>query len=338
MDVNLRHSFGASRAQLIDLYPRLCYLLTSVETTHTHAWDGHPGFLDEAARDVLGGRGKRLRPLLLLLSADCAGGANEDSIAMAGIVEILHVASLIHDDVIDDAPSRHGRRSAKDQWGNKVSVLLGDYLIAGALGIFPPGDNHALVAGLSRVAAAMCFGQIEELRAVGQRMTEEQYLQIVLAKTSSLFGYACRVGAETAGGGEAVRQALASFGESFGVAFQLADDILDLVGTNGQSGKSEGRDLAERKWTLPLIRAHEMGNAASQERLDGILRADPPGADDLDTAREIARSTGAIDYAWGQTDAWLARARDHLASVPSSPAKQALLALAGDRFPMPVMT
>jgi geranylgeranyl pyrophosphate synthase len=257
---------------------------------------------------------------------------------MAAVIEIFHVASLIHDDVIDDAPSRHGRRSAKDQWNNKVSVLLGDYLIAGALSIFPRDDNHSLVAGVSRVAAAMCSGQVEELRAAGRRLTEEQYLQIVLAKTSSLLGYSCRVGAETAGGGEAIQQAFADFGESFGVAFQLADDILDLVGTNGQSGKAEGRDLAERKWTLPLIRAYEMGSAASQERLNGILQATLATTEDIEAAREIARSTGAIDYAWGQTDAWLARARGHLSSVPDSPAKQALLALAGDRFPMPVMT
>jgi geranylgeranyl pyrophosphate synthase len=338
METNPGRGFGLYRAQLIDLYPRLGDLLARAETAFGRAWEDQPGFLDQAAREVLSGRGKRLRPALLLLAADCAGGATESSIAMASIVEIVHVASLIHDDVIDDAPSRHGRRSAKDQWGNKVSVLLGDYLIAGAFSILPRDDGNRLIAGISRVAATMCSGQIGELRAAGKRMTEEEYLGIVLAKTGSLFSYCCEVGVQTAGGNGALQDALARFGESFGIAFQLADDILDLVGTNGQSGKSEGRDVAERKWTLPLIHAYNRGDERVRQRLSQMLMTTGPTPDDIAAAREMARSTGAIDYSWSQADEWLARARQHLATVPDSPAKQALLALAGDRFPMPVMT
>jgi geranylgeranyl pyrophosphate synthase len=329
---------GASRAELIALYPRLGDLLARTEAAFPRAWKDRPGFLTRAAQDVLSGRGKRLRPIALLLSADCAGGATESSIAMASLVEIVHVASLIHDDVIDDAVSRHGRRSAKDRWGNKVSVLLGDYLIACALNLLPPDDGHKYTLGLARVAARMCAGQIDELRAAGRRLTEKEYLDIVLAKTGSLFSYSCESGADTAGGSPDLKQALAAFGENFGVAFQLADDVLDLVGTNGQSGKSEGRDLAEGKWTLPLILAYHRADDEARAGLTSLLAPGAPSPIARDAAREIVRATGAVDHCWERVNESLAIARDHLAPLPDSQAKRALLALAGDRFPMPVMT
>jgi len=337
-DTNPGVGLGASRAELIALYPRLGDLLTRAEAAFARAWNGQPGFLTRAAQEVLSGRGKRLRPVTLLLSADCAGGATDSSIAMASLVEIVHVASLIHDDVIDDALSRHGRRSAKDRWGNKVSVLLGDYLIASALNLLPSDDGHKYTLGLSRVAARMCAGQIDELRAAGRRLTEKEYLDIVLAKTGSLFSYSCESGADTAGGPPELKKALAAFGESFGVAFQLADDVLDLVGTNGQSGKSEGRDLAEGKWTLPLILAYDRADDEARAGLASLLGPDTPSPGARDTACEIVRATGAVDHCWARVNESLAAARDHLAAVPDCEAKQALLALASDRFPMPVMT
>ncbi len=337
-DTNPEGGLGASRAELIALYPRLGDLLTRAEAAFARVWNGQPGFLARAAQDVLSGRGKRLRPVALLLSADCAGGATESSIAMASLVEIVHVASLIHDDVIDDALSRHGRRSAKDRWGNKVSVLLGDYLIASALNLLPSDDGHRYTLGLARVAARMCAGQIDELRAAGRRLTEKEYLDVVLAKTGSLFSYSCESGADTAGGSPELQQALAAFGENFGIAFQLADDVLDLVGTNGQSGKSEGRDLAEGKWTLPLILAYHRADDAARAGLTSLLGPDASSPAAHDTAREIVLATGAVDHCWARVNEWLASARDHLAAVPDCEAKHALLALAGDRFPMPVMT
>jgi octaprenyl-diphosphate synthase len=337
-DTNPRGGLGVSRLELIALYPRLGDLLVRTEAAFARAWESQPGFLSRAAQDVLSGRGKRLRPVTLLLSADCAGGATDDSIAMASLVEIMHVASLIHDDVIDDALSRHGRRSAKDRWGNKVSVLLGDYLIASALNLLPSDDGHGYTVGLSRVAARMCSGQIDELRAAGRRLTETECLDIVLAKTGSLFSYACQCGAETAGATPELANAFAAFGESFGVAFQLADDVLDLVGTNGRSGKSEGRDLAEGKWTLPLILAYH--HAGDEARADLTALLGPGGVSPAarDTAREIVHATGAVDLCWTRVNESLAAARRHLAPIPDSEAKRALLALAGDRFPMPVMT
>jgi len=338
MDCSPERGLGLARAQLLDVYPRLGDLMARVEGLIARACGGDHGFLTQAARESLTGRGKRLRPILLLLSAECVGGANDSSVAMASLVEMIHAASLIHDDVIDDAASRHGDRSARIAWGSKVSVLLGDYLIAGALGLFPQDHSGRLISGLSSAAARMCQGQVNELLATGRRMSEEEYLQIIRDKTGSLFSYCGAAGVETVGGPAGLGKALARFGESFGVAFQLADDILDLIGSNGQSGKSEGQDLAERKWTLPLIYAYQQGEEPVRDRLASLLASAELSVEMVEMVREIAWATRAIGYAWGRVEEWLRRARDELADAPACRAKQALLALAGERFPMPVMT
>lgn len=340
MDSEAGLGLGASRAQLVDLYPRLGDLLAQVEAAIARVWDDQQSFLSRAAQEVLSGRGKRLRPILLLLSAECGGGANDSSIAMAGVVEIVHAASLVHDDVIDDAPSRRGRRSAKQVWGNKVSVLLGDFLIAGAFNLLAGVATGQLMSDLARVASRMCDGQVTELRSAGQGrpVTEQQYLGVVRAKTASLFQFCCQAGVETAGGPASRAVPLGRFGENFGMAFQLADDILDLVGSDGRSGKSEGRDLAERKWTLPLIHLYQQGDQATRERLAEMLEAEQLSGHELELARDMARAAGSVEYAWARAGEWLAAAREQLAAVPEGAAKQALLLLAGERFPLPVMT
>ena len=241
----------AGSMRLAELYPALDGLLARVERGIEQVWTGERGFLGTAAQRALSGRGKRLRPSILLLAAECAGGATETSLALASVVEVLHTASLVHDDVVDEAVSRRGRRSANAMYGNKVSVLLGDYLIARALNLIPPGESEWLSPLVAEVAAAMCAGQVKEVRAAGAPLTEEEYVEIVKGKTASLFALCGRIGARSAGGPPEVVESLARFGESFGVAFQFADDILDLVGTNGRSGKPEGRDLAQRKFTSP---------------------------------------------------------------------------------------
>ena len=133
-------------------------------------------------------------------------------------------------------------------------------------------------------------------------------------------------------------EALTRFGKRFGVAFQVADDILDLVGTDGQSGKPQGRDLAERKWTLPLIRAFECAEPSVRSQLTEILAGERVSRQDVLTVRELAEAAGAIDYAWGRAEEWLRSAREQLDAVPESSAREALLAMAGERFPMPVMS
>jgi geranylgeranyl pyrophosphate synthase len=176
------------------------------------------------------------------------------------------------------------------------------------------------------------------MRASGRQLAEEQYLEIVRLKTGSLFAFCGRAGAQTADGSAGTTAALERFGEAFGVAFQLADDILDFVGCDGRSGKPEGRDLAERKCTLPLILAAERGGEEVSDQLQGVLRGEKPSAVDLQAARELAEATGAVALAWSKVSEWRQAARRELTEVPESPARDALRKLCAEGFPMPVMT
>jgi len=331
------HICWTQRREIIEAYPLLAELLGQVEAGLQGAWEGDAEFLRRAAQEVLSGPGKRLRPSLLLLSAECSGGANERSVAVASVVEIVHTASLIHDDVVDESQSRRGRRSARALWGSKLSVLLGDYLIARAFRLLPEQDHRELSTRLAEVARRMCDGQIRELRNAWRHVTEAEYLEIVAAKTGSLFGFCGGAGALTAGASLEAAAALARFGERFGVAFQLADDILDFVGTNGRSGKPAGRDFLEGKLTLPLILMAERGGVEVREHLTRVMEARAVCLDELETVREMARATGAVEDAWGRFEEWLADTREQLALLPDTPARQALLDLAGEHFPLPVM-
>ena len=312
-------------------------LLAQVEAGLQRAWEGDAEFVRRAAREALSGRGKRLRPSLLLLSAECSGGANQRSVAVAGVVEIVHTASLIHDDVVDESQSRRGRRSARAVWGSKLSVLLGDYLIARAFHLLPEQDHRELSTELAEVARRMCEGQIRELRNAWRQSDEAEYLEIVGAKTGSLFAFCGSAGARTAGASAEAAAALARFGDHFGTAFQLADDILDFVGTDGRSGKPAGRDFLEGKLTLPLILMAERGGAEARAYLMRVTAARAASLDELEAVREMARATGAVEHAWRRFEACLAEARKQLAPLPDTPARQALLDLAGEHFPLPVM-
>lgn len=319
-----------------EFYAPLAELLGSVEAEIARLWETESGFLNLAVRRTLSGRGKRLRPVLTLLTAECVGGATARTRRFAAVAEVVHAASLVHDDVVDGALSRRGRRSAKAAWGNKISVLLGDYLIARAFIRLEEEDAEQLALELAKVARQMCDGQILELRLTGRLISEEQYFRIVRAKTASLFGLCGKAGVVTAGGPAELAAAFQEFGEHFGLAFQIADDILDLVGSNGRSGKSQGRDLAERKMTLPLILAAR-AEPDVRARIRTLLSAAKAGAGGLRLAQQFVRSTRALEQSWEAVHGSLARARASLAAAPDSEAKQALLSLAGAHFPLPVM-
>lgn len=330
----------SGRATDMDLtacHPQLPALVAQVEARIASLWQQERGFLPRAAARAVSGRGKRLRPIMVLLAAECGGRADDRAIALAAAVELIHSASLVHDDVVDDAAHRRGRSSAKALWGNRLSVLLGDYLVAKAFTLLPEEERQRLLPHMVQVAVRMCEGQVEELRGAGRLRSEEGYLNVVRAKTGALFAFCARAGAELGGAGPHLVGRLERFGECFGVAFQIADDILDLVGTDGRSGKPEARDLSERKFTLPLILAASLGGAGVRRQLAQLGRQAEIGPEEIRRARQIVEATGALPRAWDQVARWLGRAREALEPVPEGPAKQALLLLAGAAFPLPLM-
>jgi octaprenyl-diphosphate synthase len=303
--------------------------------------------VDQAARHVANSVGKRLRPSLMLLAARAvrpdsaaasgdpgpSGVDGERCIMAAAVIEVLHGVSLVHDDVIDEAETRRGSASARMLWGNKMAVLLGDHLLAGAFKRLTKSGDAYVMAAIADTAVEMCRGQIQEIALAGPDLTEAQYLEIVSAKTASLFATSCRLGAALAGGGECAQQALDAFGRGFGIAYQITDDLLDLTGTAREMGKPVARDLAQGQITMPLIYALREGSAAQRAQLLACLDGRPgraPDALDLAAVRRVVADAGGIAYAANRAQDFCQQAMAELETLPPSSARESLLALARD--------
>jgi len=212
--------------------------------------------------------GKRLRPLFLILSAEMAGYKEDARLTLAGIIESIHTASLLHDDVIDDAEVRRGKAPAHSIWGNQVVILVGDFLYSNALRLAVMQKNHRIMEVLSKTTTRMTEGEILQLTKIGNPdITEEEYLDIISAKTGVLFSAACRIGVILGSLPEDMENALSRFGMKMGTAFQMADDILDYKADEAALGKRLGKDVKEGKITLPLI---YLLNTASHEEVEEV--------------------------------------------------------------------
>jgi len=218
--------------------------------------------ITEAVRRMLAAGGKRLRPRLTLLAAESCGGTAREHLELAAYMELIHVATLIHDDVVDQAATRRGVNSTATDFGNRVSVLAGDYLFAwifkNVTARYDPPIPHILSATL----AAICDGEVLQLRAMGRLdLTIDEYTDVVAKKTASLFAASAECGAHAVGAGPASVDALRTFGTEYGIAFQMIDDLLDMTADETTVGKPVGNDLRERKVTIPLIFALQSGDA-----------------------------------------------------------------------------
>lgn len=325
------------RLRLEELRPSLAENLEKVEEELARASGSSLLTFREGAAHVLGGRGKRLRPIITLLSAEACGEVRPEAIICAAVVELVHTASLVHDDVIDDSRVRRGEDSAKSVWGNKRSILLGDFLLNRAFSRILELGEPELLRRLAVVADEMCHGEMAEVEAAGGELAEEAYLEIISAKTASLFSLSAVLGAGAADGRQEWRERLATYGRQFGLAFQIADDILDLVGDTGSSGKPTGHDLADRKLTLPLIRMLEAGSERERKAVRALLAAEVIGEAELMLGRRLALEGGGVDYAWQKATAHLAAASAALEALPGNGGKRALQLLLGEVFPLPVL-
>jgi len=281
-------------AHLLDL-PRLEDELSSLERRLTEAVSTEDPFLTQVARHLVDAGGKRLRPALTLAAAG-AGSADgpvaPDEVLLGGVsVELVHVGSLCHDDVIDEAATRRGVETVNAKWGNLIAILAGDFLLARASEI-AAGLGTEVAGLLAATIAKLCQGQTLEIQAAYDvNRSETSYLAAIAGKTASLMSAACRIGALTAGLDRDQLEALTSYGHAFGMVFQICDDVLDVVGTDQMLGKPAGLDMVAGVYTLPVIRtlADEDSGAELRPLLGGPL--DPP---ERDKARAIVRSSGAI--------------------------------------------
>jgi geranylgeranyl pyrophosphate synthase len=303
------------------------YLL--VENFFESSFSTDNALITEAVRRMLAAGGKRLRPRVALLAAESVGGVPADHLRLAAFMELIHVATLIHDDVVDGAETRRGVNATAVDFGNRVSVLAGDYLFAWIFKNVTADYPHPIPHILSATLADITDGEVLQLRSLGELGTTlATYVDVAAKKTASLFAASAECGALAAGGSPFAVKALREFGTALGIAFQMRDDLLDLTADEATLGKPVGNDLRERKMTVPLVLALEGADREFRSDVERFF------AGDDDTRERIAGIVAGIEAAGGlsQTEAVLAgyveRAKQSLAPLGNAPARAELAALA----------
>ena len=271
-------------------------------------------------------RGKRLRPALVLLTAQACGGVRAEHPTLAAVVEMIHTATLVHDDILDEAEIRRHASTINAEWGNETAVLLGDYLFTHAFHLAASLESTLACRWIGRATNLVCEGEMQQVHNRGNiDLDEAAYFAIIRGKTAELTAVSCRLGAQYAGAGPEIVAAMDDYGRDLGVAFQIADDVLDLWGDESATGKSLGTDLEKQKLTLPVIRLLDTAPAGLASRLRRMI-AEPND----DTRREIRpylESSGALEYAWTRAKAVAAQASASLDILPETAAKGLLRSL-----------
>jgi len=285
-------------------------------------------------REVLASGGKRIRPALLALASRATGGSGyepDGAVTLLGAaVEAVHVASLLHDDVVDGAALRRGRTTANAVWGDSISIFAADYLFAAVFAALASPANVALLRYLSHAVVRMCEAEVLQARSShDSSVREECYLRIIEGKTAALMSAACRIGALLGGADGAVAEALATYGRSFGIAFQMTDDLLDLTGAASEVGKAPGADIRSGYFTLPLIRLRDGLSGPDLGKFHTVTsRGSDLSDDDMRWLTEAASAAGVIEECTGIAAAAAEQAIDALSPLAASPASEALAALA----------
>jgi octaprenyl-diphosphate synthase len=283
--------------------------------------------VSQVSQYIVSSGGKRLRPLIVLLAARALGYTGEQHIRAAAIIEFIHTATLLHDDVVDSSSRRRGKDSANTVFGNQASVLVGDFLYSRAFQIMVDIGDMRVMQILADATNTIAAGEVLQLMNVHDPdTTEDAYRQVIYRKTARLFEAGAQIAAVMAQRSSGDEASMIEYGRSLGMAFQLVDDALDFDASPEELGKNLGDDLAEGKATLPLIYAMQHGDSAQRELIrNAVLEG---GLDDLETIRSIIESTGALQYTAARAQEAAAVAIDALSEIPDSDYKQALIAIA----------
>ncbi|MGZ5498443.1 MAG: polyprenyl synthetase family protein [Candidatus Aminicenantales bacterium] len=278
---------------------------------------------------VLRKKGKRLRPALVLLTSRLFSPGSEESVFLASLVELLHTASLIHDDIVDNAGVRRGKESVHTKWGPNITVLLGDYLYIKSIGLSLQSRHERVIRLLADVSARMVEGELDEYARSGDlKITEGQYLDIVENKTAVLFGACCRIGAILGLASPEEEEAVAAYGLNLGKTFQIVDDLLDVTGDARVLGKPVLSDLGEGRITLPLIRALESGGRAGRDRVKSLVgRKDISGEERRELVAALDAG-GALDYATGRAREFAEKSLEAINPFPDTTPRETLIRLA----------
>ncbi|MCA1792071.1 MAG: octaprenyl diphosphate synthase [Thioalkalivibrio sp.] len=283
--------------------------------------------INQLSEYIIRSGGKRLRPLLAILAARACGYQGESHVTLAAVVEFIHTATLLHDDVVDASELRRGQETANQLFGNEAAVLVGDFLYSRAFEMMVDVGSMRVMEILAHATNVIAEGEVMQLMNCHDADVDEaRYMEVIRSKTAKLFEASCQLGAVLAGRPEAEERALARYGMHLGTAFQLIDDVLDYSSGSDITGKRMGDDLAEGKPTLPLIRALSIGVPDDQAVIRGAIESG--GRDEVDAVLAVIQRTEALDYARAQAEEEATMAITAVASLPPSAHRDALTELA----------
>lgn len=305
--------------------------LQAVEQQLLQMSDDSGAQIREMTRHMVQSGGKRIRPIMTLLAARTFA-ADEDvekTVPVAAAAELIHMATLAHDDVIDKASTRRGEATVNSLWDNHTAVLAGDVMLARALVMLVDHGTPAIVRIMSDMIRRMCDGEIEQKATLGRLdQTELDYFERIEKKTALFFAACCETGAIHQGAAPEHVEALAEYGRNIGMAFQIVDDLLDVSADAAVVGKPVGNDLAEGVFTLPIL--YVMRQDGVGPRVSDILRTWPLTTGQIDELLTLVRQNGAIEYSQGVAEDFVRRAQQHLETVPTSPGRELLFRVADE--------
>jgi octaprenyl-diphosphate synthase len=281
--------------------------------------------ITEIAEYLREGGGKRIRPSLLLLAAHLLGYSGSGAIRMGAVVEMVHTATLVHDDIIDGADTRRGRPSPNTTWGNEKCVLAGDWLYMQAFRVALEEKNLRVLELLIGLTQQMVEGELLQIQRLGKAVSEAEYYDLIFRKTACLFSVSMRLGAVLAGATETQENNLAAYGRAVGLSFQIVDDVLDLTATEEVLGKPVASDLREGKATLAVIHSIDHGTAKDRQHIQRVLDDRAFEHVSRERIQEILSRNGSVEYAMAAADRYADQSRQALASLPDSDFKRALL-------------
>ena len=277
---------------------------------------------------IRNGGGKRIRPAVLLMAARMAGYTGERAVLYASVLEFIHTATLVHDDIIDESQLRRGREAVHTRWGNHVTVLFGDFLYLKSMSLALTQDDLAVIRLLCEVTLRIVEGEIYQLTKNGDAdLTEAEHFDIVQSKTAYLFAGCARIGGMLGSITRDQQESLWQYGLNIGMAFQIVDDLLDFTGEEGALGKPVGGDLREGKLTLPVIHMRDRGGPRAAALLRKVVEAREVSGDEWQEIRSLLAQTRSIEYASRVASDFVERAKKTLYSFPSSDARDALMFL-----------
>ncbi len=300
-----------------------------VEDSFEKNLSSNVSLIGDVGKYILNCGGKRFRPMLLLLCAKLCSYEGDKHIPLAAAIEFIHTATLLHDDVVDNAHLRRGNAAANTVWGDGTSILVGDYLLSKAFSLAVASGNEKILKVLAHTTTCMAEGEVLQLLKHSDiDMTEDEYLQVVTNKTATLFATSSQIPGALGGVNLEREVALANYGMSLGIAYQLMDDCLDYVSTDKDLGKAIGNDLREGKVTMPLIHAYKDANNTEKLLLKEVLGSGELTDEKLGEVIDVINRYGGIDYAIGKARACVDEAKEHIDIFEPVVEKMALIALA----------